>query len=169
MGVIFYVAAAVAVIATALMITRVNVVHALLDLVVSLLAVAVAFASLGAPFVAALEVIVYAGAIVVLFLFAVMMLNLGGPGVEAERRWLPPSAWAAPLALAAVLVVEIVVLLARGRGAQVPAGIVEPKQVALSLYGPYLVGLELVSVLLTAALVGAHHLSGTPRRRGGGA
>ncbi len=168
MGVLFYGAATVAVVATAFMLTRRNVVHALLDLVVSLLAVAVAFACLGAPFVAALEVIVYAGAIVVLFLFAVMMLDLGGPAAGRERRWLPRSAWTGPLVLAAILVVEVAVLAARGRSAPVPAGMVGPKQVALALYGPYLVGLELVSMLLTAALVGAHHLAGHgPDEKGG--
>ena len=60
-----------------LTITRLNAVHALLYLVVSLLAVAVAFYTMGAPLVAALEVIIYAGAIMVLFIFVVMMLNLG--------------------------------------------------------------------------------------------
>ena len=72
-------------------------VHALLYLHVSLLAVAVIFFILGAPFVAALEVIIYAGAIMVLFIFVVMMLNLG-PAARRRRRpgcgrdgWCPPS------------------------------------------------------------------------------
>ncbi len=60
-----------------LAITRLVAVHALLYLIVSLLAVAVVFYTMGAPLVAALEVIIYAGAIVVLFVFVVMMLNLG--------------------------------------------------------------------------------------------
>ena len=81
----FYIAGAVAVIATILMLTRLNVVHALLYLIVSLLAVAVVFYVLGAPFVAALEVIIYAGAIMVLFVFVVMMLNLGEHGAEMEK------------------------------------------------------------------------------------
>ena len=62
-----------------------NAVHALLYLIVSLLAVAVVFLALGAPFVAALEVIIYAGAIMVLFVFVMMMLNLGPRTVEQER------------------------------------------------------------------------------------
>ena len=78
----FYIAGAVAVLSTVLMLTRLNVVHALLYLIVSLLAVAVVFYVLGAPFVAALEVIVYAGAIMVLFVFVVMMLNLGEEGMH---------------------------------------------------------------------------------------
>ena len=77
MEVAFYIAAIVAIVSTVLTITRLNAVHALLYLIVSLLAVAVVFYTMGAPFVAALEVIIYAGAIMVLFVFVVMMLNLG--------------------------------------------------------------------------------------------
>jgi NADH-quinone oxidoreductase subunit J len=76
--ILFYLASIVAVIATLLAITRRHAVHALLYLVVSLLAVAVVFYVLGAVFVAALEVMVYAGAIMVLFVFVVMMLNVAG-------------------------------------------------------------------------------------------
>ena len=61
MNIVFYVTGGIAVVATALTITRVNAVHALLYLILSLLSVAVVFYTLGAPFVAALEVIVYAG------------------------------------------------------------------------------------------------------------
>ena len=68
------------------MITRLNAVHALLYLVVSLLAVAMVFFILGAPFVAALEVIIYAGAIMVLFIFVMMMLNIGDRATELNGR-----------------------------------------------------------------------------------
>ena len=81
----FNVSAGVAIAATALMITRLNVVHALLYLVVSLLAVATVLFTLGAPFVAALEVIIYAGAMMVLFVFVMMLLNLGRRGTREER------------------------------------------------------------------------------------
>src|SRR5580700_11933107 len=89
----FYIAGAVAVLSTLLMLTRINVVHALLYLIVSLLGVAVVFYVLGAPFVAALEAIVYAGAIMVLFLFVVMMLNLGKHTAEIEEQWMTPGIW----------------------------------------------------------------------------
>ena len=75
MDAVFYIAAAVAILATIMVITRLNAVHALLYLIVSLLSVAVVFYTLGAPFIAALEVIIYAGAIMVLFVFVVMMLS----------------------------------------------------------------------------------------------
>src|SRR5919197_6637605 len=96
----FYLAAAVAVVATLMVITRLNAVHELLYLIVSLLAIALIFYILGAPFAAALEVIIYAGAIVVLFVFVVMMLNLGEIAAAQERQWLPPRIWIGPTILA---------------------------------------------------------------------
>lgn len=153
----FYLAAAVAVLATLRVVTALDAVHALLYLIVSLLAVAVVFYVLGAPFAAALEVIVYAGAIVVLFVFVVMMLNLGRAAAEQEGRWLQPAMWRGPGVLAGVLLVELLVMLARVPG-QAAAAIVGPKAVGVALFGPYLIAVELVSMLLLAALVGACHV-----------
>ncbi|WP_455565496.1 NADH-quinone oxidoreductase subunit J [Modicisalibacter luteus] len=87
----FYLSGLVAVLATLGVIISPNPVHALLYLIVSLIAVAMVFFSLGAPFAGALEIIVYAGAIMVLFVFVVMMLNLGEAAVEQEKAWLSPG------------------------------------------------------------------------------
>src|SRR6204780_3567180 len=154
---VFYIAGAVAVISTVLMLTRLNVVHALLYLIVSFLAIAVVFFVLGAPFVAALEVIVNAGAITVLFVFAGMMFNLGQHSVETERQWLTPGIWIGPVLLAGVLFAEVVYLL-RGGTAQMGAVAVGPKEVGMVLFGPYLIGVELASMLLLAGVVGSYHL-----------
>jgi NADH-quinone oxidoreductase subunit J len=153
----FYIAGSVAVMSTLLMLTRLNVVHALLYLIVSLLAVAVVFYVIGAPFVAALEVIIYAGAIMVLFVFVVMMLNLGKHAVEMEKHWLTPGIWRGPVLLAGILTVEVAYLV-RGGVAAVGSAVVEPKQVGIALFGPYVIGVELASMLLLAGLVGAYHL-----------
>src|SRR3546814_9287031 len=107
MTVFFYVAATIAVVATVLVIFGRNPVHALLNLVVSLLAVSAMFFMLGAPFAGALEIIVYAGAIMVLFVFVVMMLNLGTATNEQERRWLTPKTWLAPSVLSGLLLVGL--------------------------------------------------------------
>ncbi len=165
MEAIFYIAAIVAVLATVLTVTRLNPVHALLYLTVSLLAVAVVFYTLGAPFMAALEVVIYAGAIMVLFVFVVMLLNLGRHTVEIERSWLSPGAFVGPAILAAILVGEVSYLLARSGTLTPPVAEVSPHQVALSLYGPYLLGVELASFLLLGALVGAYHV-GSRRAQG---
>src|SRR6476661_7847919 len=101
MIVVFYVSAIVAVVATLFAITRRHAVHALLYLIVSLLAIAVIFYILGAPFIAALELIIYAGAIMVLFVFVVMMLNLGDVTKDKEREWLTPRAWIGPIIIGA--------------------------------------------------------------------
>jgi NADH-quinone oxidoreductase subunit J len=169
MTLIFHIAAAVAVIATVLVITRTNAVHALLYLIVSLLSVALVFFALGAPFVAVLEVIVYAGAIMVLFLFAIMILNLGPQASEQERQWLKPGIWRGPAILAAILAAELIYLFVIAGGQPPATAAVEPQEVSKALFGPYLLGVELASLLLLAGLVGAYHLGrrAAPREGGG--
>ena len=154
----FYISGGVAVLSTILMVTRLHIVHALLYLIVSLLGVAVVFYVLGAAFVAALEIIVYAGAIMVLFVFVVMMLNLGARAAEMEKRWLTPGIWVGPVVLACILIIEVLYLV-HGSTAGLGGGGVEPKQVGIALFGPYMIGVELASMLLLAGLVGAYHLS----------
>ncbi len=157
MDVAFYFAGAVAIVATLLVIALPSAVHALLYLVVSLLAVAVVFYVLGAPFAAALEVIVYAGAIMVLFIFVMMMLNLGRAAAAQERAWLAPTTWIGPAVLAALLLAELVYTLTHATGAGA-AQVVDARLVGARLFGPYLLGVELASLLLLAGLVGAYHL-----------
>ena len=153
----FYIAGAVAVISTVVMLTRLNLVHALLYLIVSLLGVAVVFFVLGAPFAAALEAIVYAGAIMVLFVFVVMMLNIGKHAAETEKQWLTPGIWTGPVILASILIIEVA-YLARGGSAGLGTDALGPKEVGIALFGPYMIGVELASMLLMAGLVGAYHL-----------
>jgi NADH-quinone oxidoreductase subunit J len=153
----FYFAAAVAIVSTVLMLTRLNLVHALLYLIVSLLGVAVVFFVLGAPFAAALEAIVYAGAIMVLFLFVVMMLNIGDHSAETEKQWLTPGIWRGPAILSTMLLAEVA-YLAGGASAGLGTGALGPKEVGMALFGPYMIGVELASMLLLAGMVGAYHL-----------
>lgn len=154
----FFLAAGVAVAATLGVILGKNPVHSLLNLIISLLAVAMIFFILGAPFAGMLEIIVYAGAIMVLFVFVVMMLNLGEPTTQQERQWLRPRVWIGPGLLALILLVEL--LYALNTSALRPAGqtLVDAKQVGIALYGPYLLAVELASMLLLGALVTAWHL-----------
>lgn len=158
MAVVFYVSAVIAVIATLFAITRRHAVHALLYLIVSLLAIAVIFYILGAPFIAALELIIYAGAIMVLFVFVVMMLNLGGAAREMERQWLRPGVWIGPALFAVVLFGELSYLFATRPPVAASVERVSAKQVGIALFGPYVIGVELVSLLLMGGLVGAYHL-----------
>jgi NADH-quinone oxidoreductase subunit J len=155
---LFYLAGVVAVIATLLAITQRHAVHALLYLVVSLLAVAMVFYTLGAPFVAALEIMIYAGAIMVLFVFVVMMLNVAEHAMEVERAWLRPRNWVGPSVLALILLGELAYCAVNSGGAPSVAGTVSPQQVGVALYGTYWIGVELASLLLMAGLVGAFHL-----------
>ena len=155
---VFYVSAAIAIVATALAITRADCVRALLYLIVSLLAVALVFFILGAPFIAALEVIIYAGAIMVLFVFAAMMFDLGQESVRQERQWLKPKVWIAPSILAAILLAQLIEVIHGGGGRMMDIQGMAPKEVGIALFGPYLLGVELASLLLLAGLVGAYHI-----------
>src|SRR5262245_41749063 len=137
MNAVFYIAAAVAVTSTLLAITRLNAVHSLLYTVISLLSGAVIFFVLAAPFIAALQAIIYAGAIMVLFVFVIMMLNQGPQAAQTERMWLSPSTWVGPSLLAGVLLVEMVFIL-RGNTGTPPGGhVIEPKEVSLALFARY--------------------------------
>ena len=155
----FYFASGIAVMSTIRVITNTNPVHALLYLIISLISVAMTFFSLGAPFAGVLEVIAYAGAIMVLFVFVVMMLNLGPDSVAQERVWLKPGIWIGPVVLAALLLSEILyVLFFHERGQAIGYTTVDAKSVGISLFGPYLLLVELASMLLLAAVVTAFHL-----------
>ena len=161
---VFYIASTIAILATIMVITRYNMIHALLYLVVSFLAVAVIFFMLGAPFVAALEVIIYAGAIVVLIIFVIMMLNLKEESVEQERKWFSKNIWIGPGILALVLLGELVYILITSERVLLNNSVVDSKAVGMSLYGPYIIGVELCGLLLMAGIVGAYHL-GRQRRK----
>jgi NADH-quinone oxidoreductase subunit J len=163
MDLLFYVSAVVAVFSTAMVITRTSAVHALLYLIVSLLAVALIFFILGAPFVAALEVIIYAGAIMVLFVFVIMMLNLGADAARQESQWLQAGAWTGPSLLCLILAFELIYAFIEERERLASVVEVKPKQVGIALFGPYVIGVELASMLLLAGLIGAYHL-GRPHK-----
>lgn len=165
---LFYVASAIALLSTAMALSRTNATHALIYLIMSLLSVAVIFFIIGAPFAAALEIVIYAGAIMVLFVFVIMMLNLGETGQAREREWLKPRSWLLPGLLAVILLTELLVLES-GIGGTTTGIAVEPKEVGQKLFGTYVLAVELASMLLLAGLVGAYHVgrSFLARDRGG--
>lgn len=163
----FYVFAVIAVLATLRVITHSNPVHALLYLIVSLLAISGIFFTLGAYFAGALEIIVYAGAIMVLFVFVVMMLNLGNAVIEQERNWLRPQLWIGPSLLSAILLAVMLYGIMYLQHGNIAAGEIDAKQVGVALFGPYVLAVELVSMLLLAGLVVAYHLGREDRMADG--
>lgn len=155
----FYLSGLVAVLATLGVITGSNPVHAVVYLIVSLIAVALVFFALGAPFAGALEIIVYAGAIMVLFVFVVMMLNLGADAKADADGWRHPRHWIGPSALALTLLGVLAYLLAGGDLARAIDGeLLTARAVGLTLFGPWLMVVELAGLLLLGALVAASHV-----------
>ncbi len=155
---LFYILATVMVVATVLAITGRHPVHAIVYLVTSFFALAGIFFLLLAPLVAMFEVIIYAGAVMVLFMFVIMMLDLGHPESGERpggRQWLPA------LVLSAVILGSL--LLAAGSPATATrSGGLGVKEFATLLYGRYGVAIEIISLQLLFAVVGALYLG---RRR----
>lgn len=163
MDIFFYTAAGVAVFSTIMAISGKNAIHALLYLILSLLAISVIFYLLSAPFIAALEVIIYAGAIMVLFIFVTMMLNIGLEK-ETEKKWLNPRMWIIPSILASILLVTLFFALKGIKPVTPDKEAIQPKQVGISLFSTYLIGVEIAGILLMAGVIGAYHLGSQKKK-----
>ena len=155
-GIIFYLIAALILIATGLAITRRNPVHAVIYLVISFFGSAMLFYLLGAPFLAALEVIIYAGAIMVLFLFVVMML-----GVESVRTaGFSLREWVPAVSLGLVFLALAILLVVKDPDSHVTlqSAVAKPRELGRFLFQRYWLSVEIVSLLLLIALVAAIQL-----------
>jgi NADH-quinone oxidoreductase subunit J len=167
--IIFYILAAVAVAGTLFAITEKHPVHAILYLVTSLFSMAVIFYLLMAPLVAAFEVILYAGAIMVLFLFVIMMLDLGHPEKGLSPHW---REWFPALLLSSISLASLVaVIVSRHAPNSASPSTLPIREVARRLFQEHGLAVELVSLQLLFALVGAlylgksHSLSPSPGLR----
>jgi NADH-quinone oxidoreductase subunit J len=163
MDVFFYIAAIVAIISTIMAISGRNAIHSLLFLILSLLAISVIFYLLSAPFIAALEVIIYAGAIMVLFIFVTMMLNIGLER-ETEKKWLRPRMWIIPSVLSAILLVDLILAIKSVPAIPSVKEAIMPKQVGISLFSTYLLAVEIAAILLMAGVIGAYHLGSQKKK-----
>jgi NADH-quinone oxidoreductase subunit J len=153
-AVLFYVFAALAASSAVFVIAQRNPIYSAFALVVTLCSVAVIFGLLGSPFIAALQVIVYAGAIMVLFLFVLMLLNVKREKdtSSAAQRTLRGVA----LALVTLLVLQVGTVLLRTRPTPAPEYDASTTEMAKILFSPhFLYAFEATSVLILAALVGA--------------
>ena len=163
--IIFVITAAVAIISAHLTVCAHNVVHALLYLVTMMLAIALIFFLLGSPFAAALQIIVYAGAVMVLFVFVTMMLHQGERSLTAERLLFNPKVAKGPLILSTLLVIELILISLGSVGLhrEIIASAVPVdqtvKQLAIQLFGSYRVLVVLAAIMLLAALVTAIHIT----------
>ncbi len=155
-GFFFYLISAVVIVATAIAITRRNLVHAVVYLIVSYFGTAMLFYLFGAPLLAALEVIIYAGAIMVLFLFVVMMIRVESPEevMFPLRQWLPAAVFGLIYLAAAIA------MIFETPGTQTPliALMASPRQFALYVFEQHWFSIEVISILLLLALIGALQL-----------
>lgn len=149
LGALFYLFAALGLGAAVLTATRRNPVHAVCSAVAVFLSVGAMLAVLGAPLPGVLTVVVYAGAIMVLFLFVIMLL-----GLPAGDGTLPPGRFLVPATLAAATLVALFALIGADPSAKtlLPAAMAGPAAVGTILFDKYWLAVEAVSILLFAAL-----------------
>jgi len=155
-SIIFYVLAAIILVTTGLAITRRNLVHVVVYLVFSFFGSAMMFYLFGAPLLAVLEVIIYAGAIMILFLFIIMMVK-----VEASEEPLFPIQQWLPIVLIGVVYLIIgagIVSSAPGSQVTLEIALAKPKAFGEYLFQRHWLVIEIVSLLLLIALVGALYL-----------
>jgi NADH-quinone oxidoreductase subunit J len=156
-AVIFYVLAVVLLISTLLAITRRQVVYAVVYLIISFISTGLLFYLLGAPFLAILEVIIYAGAIMVLFLFIIMMIDLkplAGTKGLALGQWLP----AIILCAISLFITATLIFAVPGNRMSLKTGMATPIEFGRFLFQNYWFPVEIASFLLLIALVGALYL-----------
>lgn len=168
--VLFYVLAALILVSSVMTITRRNVVYSAVWLISTLIGVAGIFLLQGAEFLAGVQIIVYIGGIMVLFLFVIMLVPVQE---ESEERRFANQKWPAVICAAAVFVMLGVIAL-RGIGTLDHPGMTEPlplgrltqnsEEVGLVLFSKYLLPFELASVLLLVAIIGAIVMSKTRNR-----
>lgn len=163
-GIIFYLLAAIMIASTVLAVTQTNIVYAVLYLVVSFLGTGLMFFLLGAPLLAAFEVIIYAGAIMVLFLFIVMMLK-----VETEpKKTAQKSYYLAALSACGFYFFICTVLVhfsSSEANKAMQAAMANPETFGRFLFQRHWLSIEMVSLLLLIALIGVLQLGLGPGRR----
>lgn len=160
---IFALFAILAIVSAVVVVAHRNPIYSTLSLVVTLFSVAVLFLLLGAQFLAALQILIYAGAIVVLFLFVVMLLNLQKE--ERQSTVASPQIWGALLG-AAVFAGMLLMLLWRSlrRDGQVPLteDYISLQNLATELFQKYLLPFEMIGLLLLVAVIAATVLARRP-------
>ncbi len=152
----FYLLATLAIVSAIMVITRRNAVHSALSLIITLLSLAGMYLMLYAPFVAGVQIIVYAGGIMVLFLFVIMLVNLERAVKEEQFS----KQWLAGVAAALCLGVLFVIVYVKGQSLfhGVPVSMPEHENtqgMGLMLYRDYLLPFEIASLLLLVAIIGA--------------
>jgi NADH-quinone oxidoreductase subunit J len=157
----------IALVATTRAITHVRTAQALLCLTVSLLALALVFLILGAPFVTAFEFSVYAGAVLLLVITLVLILSLRSKPHSMENPWLNPRTWAAPAILTMFLSMGLMVVQSQSLSDGSDEGMRESTRSGVGPLGSYLLSLEMASMLLLSALVTACQLA-EPKKHGSG-
>lgn len=150
-----------ALIAAGVVVSRASAAHAVVSLLGLLVAMGAAFFALSASFAGALQLLIYAGAVIAVFIFALITLDQSPAAISRERQRFLES-WRTPAAVAAIAALAMVAAL--GAAPEAPVRAVTPKDVGELLFGPWALAVEAASLLLLAALIGVRHIGDRARK-----
>lgn len=165
--IVFLILAVIAVLAALAMLLSNNTIYSALYLIVNFIAIAVIYLTLGAPFIALAQITVYAGAIMVLFLFVIMMLGAEKLTEKEPLKWQRPAA----IVLGLAVIGESVYALLTKIGTQstthsITEAMTDPKALGMLLFSKYSLPFEITSIILLVAAVGAVVLTRGGKKEG---
>ncbi|CDZ16526.1 NADH-quinone oxidoreductase subunit J [Candidatus Johnevansia muelleri] len=156
---IFYISSIIAMITTVCVVICFNPMYAIVNLIISIIAISIIFFSLGAYYASIIEIIIYAGAIMILFVFVMMMLNLGKKTILQESNWFNIKTVIFSLIISIILLYNIITLLYNPYYNIKGVYKLPPKVGSLLFKTPYLLIVELSAILMLIALITASHIA----------
>ncbi|BAP58321.1 NADH-quinone oxidoreductase subunit J [Candidatus Tachikawaea gelatinosa] len=154
----FYFFAIIAVLSTILTVISVNPIYMLLYFIISLFSISGIFFSLGNNFAGSMEIIIYAGAIMVLFIFVIMLLNLGPLLEKQEKSFLKPQIFIYSIGISLLLFLLITYQLASIKNYVLDKNLIKSQEIGINLFSHYLLMVELISFLLLSSLIVTFHV-----------
>ncbi|MBK4764896.1 MAG: NADH-quinone oxidoreductase subunit J [Pantoea sp. Brub] len=156
--IIFYSLGFIATVTAARAITHIKPMHMLFYFISFLLSISGIYFLIGSYFIGALEIIIYAGAITVLFVFVIMMLNIGNVTNKQEKNWLNLLIICISIIISILLLCIIIYSVSNTHDKLINISIIDSKSIGISLFGHYMIIVELISMLLLASLIVALHI-----------
>ncbi|MBX4181072.1 NADH-quinone oxidoreductase subunit J [Sodalis sp. CWE] len=158
MHLIFYFSGLLAILSTFRVITHTQPVYSLLYLIFSFLSISCVFFSLGAHFAGALEIIIYAAAIMVLFVFVIMVLNVKNNENKKKHSWIRKIAnWIGSSMISLLFLIILIYFINDYGEEHITGNLISTKTVGIALFSSYILVVEIVSMLLLAGLIVAYH------------
>lgn len=165
MKIIFFIFGLIAIFTTIKAVTHINPIYALLHLIISIFSSSMIFFNFGSDFAGALEIIIYAGSIMVLFIFTIMLISFNKSKQNQKRMHLKFKDWLIPAIISIILINIMIYSILIENNGEIAYKLIKIKEIGINLFGPYILVVELISFLLLSSLVVSFHFGKNIKRR----